>query len=317
MKTVSLSLRSCLWPLSGFLFLSTLAFGQPPESVEDDSYLAANREHVAWPTPESVLDDLRSGNDIERLAALKLMGFSDQQAHRTVFASTNDGSAKVIGQVVIFPERVQLMYAAIGEDASQQAILAFGVPSLQATHAAVAVQKGQRWERIAALSCWCKYDMNSNQDMLAEFLSLRPAAEAPSEKLQHYDLVVHTGGGGTGIYAQDEAHFRVFHNELLNSLQFVSRLRSNNPTGPSPASVLLERRWFTTTPIANGVWGGILVEAKGTFLADKFPQIEWNVRPLQDMHLQKITCRAYRWDEKSFRYDRSNEVIPACQVPAK
>jgi hypothetical protein len=99
MKTVSLSLRSCLWPLSGFLFLSTSAFGQPPKSVEDDSYLAANREHVAWPTPESVLDDLRSGNDIERLAALKLMGLSDQQAHRTVFASTNDGSAKVIGHL--------------------------------------------------------------------------------------------------------------------------------------------------------------------------------------------------------------------------
>jgi hypothetical protein len=317
MKTVGLRLRSCLWPLSGFLFLSTLAFGQPARSVEDDSYLNANREHVAWPTPQSVLDDLRSADDITRLAALMLMGLSDQQAHRTVWASTNDGSAKVIGQVVISPERVQLMYAAIGEDASQQAILAFELPSLQATHAAVAVQKGKRWERIAALSCWCKYDMNSDQDMLAEFLSLRPAAEAWSEQMQHYDLVVHTNGGGTGIYAQDEAHFRVFHNELRNSLQFVSRLRSNNPTGLTPTSVLLERRWFTTTAIANGVWGGILVEAKGTVVADKLPRIAWDVRALQDMHLQKVACQAYRWDEKTFHYQRSNDVIPSCQVLAK
>jgi len=79
----------------------------------------------------------------------------------------------------------------------------------------------------------------------------------------------------------------------------------------------LERRWFTTAPIANGVWGGILVEAKGKFAADKVSRIEWDVRTLQDRHLQKITCHAYRWDEKSFRYERSNEVIPACQMPAK
>jgi hypothetical protein len=148
MKTARLPLRSCLWSLSGFLFLSTLAFAQPPKFVDDDSYLNANREHVAWPTPESVLDDLRSADDTRRLAALKLMGLSDEQAHRTVWAPTNDAPAKIIGQVVIVPERVQLIYAAIGEDASQAAILAFEIPSLQATHAAVAVQKGQRWEPL-------------------------------------------------------------------------------------------------------------------------------------------------------------------------
>ena len=99
MKTASLRLRSCLWSLSGFLFLSILAFAQPAKSVEDDSYLNANRQHLAWPTPESVLDDLRSTDDIKRLAALRLMGMSDEQAHRTVFASTNDGSAKETGHL--------------------------------------------------------------------------------------------------------------------------------------------------------------------------------------------------------------------------
>jgi hypothetical protein len=63
--------------------------------------------------------------------------------------------------------------------------------------------------------------MRSDQDVLDEFVSLRPAAEPARETGQHYELVVRTSGGGTGIYTQD--HYRIFHNELRNVLQFVSR----------------------------------------------------------------------------------------------
>jgi len=299
------------------LFTCSTAFAQTAKPAEDDSYAGFDREHVSWPSPESVLTDLLSANDNTRLNALKLAGLDDQQAHEAVWSSGNDGPARIIGQNVVTPDRTQLMYAALGEDASEQAILAFEVRSSQATYTAVAVQKGKGWERVAAMTCWCKYDMNPDQDMLAEFISLQPAAESPLGKPQHYELVVRSSGGGTGIYTQYEAHFRIHRDELRNVLQFVSRFRSNDPTSPKPASVLLERRWFTTAPIANGVWGGILVEAKGTFLADKFPEIEWNVRPLQDSHLQKVTCQSYRWNEKVPRYELAHDAIPMCHVPTK
>jgi len=300
-----------------FAVICADAFAQTIKPVEDLGYTVVNRDHVLWPSPESVLTDLRSANEETRLKALKLAGLSDQQAHEAIWSPGNEGPSKVIGQAVVTPSRTELMYAALGEGASEQAIIAFEVRSLQSTYAAVAVQKGKGWERVAPMDCWCKYDMNTDQDMLAEFVSLRPAAEPPHGTPQHYELVIRSSGGGTGIYTQYEAHLRVNRNELSNSLQFVSRSRSNNPTGPTPASVTLERRWFTVAPIANGVWGGILVEAKGTFAANKYPEIEWNMRPLQDMHLQRITCVAYRWNEKSFRYERSNAAIPACQVPVK
>jgi hypothetical protein len=248
----------CDWSLClivDVLLLCNGVYAQAPKNAEDDSHLYVHREQVSWPSPESVLNDLRSPNDETRLAALKLAGLTEQQARRTLWSSGRDGPAKVIGRAVITAERVQLMYAAIGEDRSQQSIVAFKVHSLQAAYAAVAVRDGKRWLRIAALDCWCKYDMNPGQDRLAELVSLRPAAEPPHETGQHYDLVLHSSGGGTGTYTQDEAHYRVFHNELRNSLQLVSSFRSADPAGPAPSSVMLERRWFSTAPIANGVWG--------------------------------------------------------------
>jgi hypothetical protein len=316
MKKASVLSGWALCLIIGFLFACGIVYAQGPKNVEDDSNLYVHREHVTWPFPEYLLNNLRSSNDQIRLDALKLAGLTDEQAHEAVWSSGHDSPAKIISQNVVTPDRTELMYAALSEGASEQAIIAFEVRSLQSTYAAVAVQKGKGWERIAAMTCWCKYDMNPDQDMLAEFVSLRPGAESPLGKPQHYELVVHSSGGGTGIYTQYEAHFRVFRNELGNSLQFVRRFRSNIPTGPTPASVLLERRWFTMAPIANGVWGGILVEAKGTFVADRFPEIEWDVLRLQDMHLQRITCVAYRWNAESFRYERSSDAVPACQAPA-
>lgn len=302
--------------LCALVIIPGVAIAQAAGPAEDDSYAEFNRVHVAWTSPESVLTDLRSANDETRLKALKLAGLTDQQAHEAVWSSGHDSPAKIIGQNVVSPSRTQLMYAALAEDASEQAIIAFEVRSSQATYAAVALRKGKGWERIAAMTCWCKYDMNPDQDMLAEFVSLRPAAEPPHSAPQHYELVVRSSGGGTGIYTQYEAHLRVIRDELRNSLQFVSRFRSSDPTGPTPTS-MMEKRWFSTAPMADRRWGGILVEAKGTFSAEKLPRIAWDTRGLLDMHLHTITCRAYLWDDKTFRYERSNEVVPACRAPAK
>ena len=183
--------------------------------------------------------------------------------------------------------------------------------SLQLTFAAVAVQRGKQWERVAVLSCWCKYDMNLDQDPLAEFVSLRGTSETDSKTPRHQELVVHSSGGGTGVYSQTESHFRVRQNELRTLISFVSSYRNGYPT------VTLERRWFTFAQVPDGTLRGVLVEAKGSWPPDKSPEIQWTVRGLLDRHLQKITRLTYRWNEKLFRYERSNDAIPACQVPAK
>lgn len=298
------------------IFLSSLALAQSAKQNEDLGYSLLNRKRVAWPSPESMLNDLRSPNGETRLNAFRLAGLSDQQAHEAVWSNANDGAARFIGQAVIMPSKVQLTYAALGDDASQEAVIAIEARSIQATYAAVAVQIGKRWQRIAVLDCWCKYDMRPDQDMLAEFISLRPAAEPLSDGVQHYDLVVHSSGGGTGIYTQYEAHLRVFHGELRDSISFIRRYYGGDPTGPAP-STTLERRWFTTGPLANGGWGGTLVQAKAVFHTNTLPLIQWEVRSLLDLHLKNLTCTAYRWDGKTFRYVRTNEVVPACQPPEK
>jgi hypothetical protein len=121
--------------------------------------------------------------------------------------------------------------------------------------------------------------MPSDQEVLDEFVSSRPAAEPACETGQHYELVVRTSCGGTGISTQVEDHYRIFHNELRNVWQFVSRHDGSDPTVPLP-STILERRWFTTGPMAKGERGGTLVEATSEFGANTPPMIQWEVRSL-------------------------------------
>ena len=276
---------------------------------EDMGYVFVNQEHVPWPSPESVLRDLRSADEQVRLSALKLAGLQAQQAHEAVWSQSHEAPSKIIGQVVVTPDRAELIYASLGKGADQQAIIAFGLSSFQ--YAAVAVQEGQHWTRVASFNCWCKYDMAPAQDALAEFVSLHSAPEPGPAKPPHYELVVRSSGGGTGIYTQNEAHFRIYRNDLRLVLSFVSGHRTNDPTGPSPSWVYLEKRWFTV----YGDAGGILVEAKGKFSAQRSPEIEWTVRALQDMHLRQMTCRSYRWNADKFRYEPLNGEVTACKAP--
>jgi hypothetical protein len=69
--------------------------------------------------------------------------------------------------------------------------------------------------------------------------------------------------------------------------------------------------------MANGERGGTLVEATTEFGANALPVIQWEVRSLLDLHLKTVASTAYRRDEKAFRYLRTNESVPACQLPAK
>jgi hypothetical protein len=145
------------------------------------------------------------------------------------------------------------------------------------TYAAVGVAAPSGWERVAAFDCWCKYEMNSGGDALGEFVQLRAAPQRSPTTSQRYELVLRASGGGTGIYTQDEAHFRLFHGELRRVLSFVSESRSC----PAPNECTLEKRWFRPTGV-HGQAGGVLVESRGRYAAGNGESIEASARELEN-----------------------------------
>ncbi len=292
------------------LFAAGRVGAQGPRS-EDVGSIHISREHVRWPAPSDLVGDLRSPDKQVRLKAFHLAGLSADDTEDTVWS--RDTPSKAIGHAVVMPSQRQLRFAALGDDSSEQAIIAFEILQKSMLYVAVAVHTAQGWERIAASSCWCKYDVDASRDALVNFAQLQAAPEPSSANPQHYELVLRASGGGTGIYQQDEARFRVYHGELRTVLSFVSEHRENSSAGPTP-SLLLERRWFRAGPLSDGTWGGILVEAQGRYPAEKFPEIERQIKPLQDRHLDQISCQNYRWNVPQFLYHPVNASLPSCTV---
>jgi len=288
--------------------LSAAAQGLKPAPVEDLGYLDVGHDHVQWPPPESLARDLRSKNDEVRLKALGLLGFTEHQARVTIWAQTSP--TRVIGEAVVTPDQIELEYAALGEDATQHAILAVQASQRQLTFAAVAVPGPKGWERIATFDCWCKYEMYLGQDALAESVQVRPAPAPGPTTPGHFELILRASGGGTGIYTQNEGHFRVYHGELRRVMSFVSRKLSC----PSPEPCNFEKRWFYTTTFGN-VTGGVLVEGRGKYTGVNLPPVDRFVRDLENRSLREVTCSTYRWNEQSFRYEPLAATNP-CE-PAK
>jgi hypothetical protein len=291
--------------VSLLVLISLSAVAQEPKlgPAEDSGYLEVSRDRTSWPTPELLVKGLRSRDDKVRLQALRLLGFAEQEKHTTLWVQTSP--AKVIGQAVVTPDQIELEYAALGEDATQQAILAVQASQKQLTFAAVAVPKPHGWERIAAFSCWCKYEMNSAHGALAESVQVRPAPEPSPSTPEHFELILRASGGGTGIYTQNEGHFRIRDNELRDVLSFVSRRRSCAPSEPCK----IERRWFYTTAFGNVV-GGVLVEGRGSYPSANQPSVDFFLKNLEVRILGEVTCSAFRWDEQSFRYEPFSAVNP-------
>jgi hypothetical protein len=283
--------------------LSAAAQGSIPVPAEDLGYLGIRHDHVQWPTPESLVIDLRSKDDKVRLQALHLVGFNEQQAHTTIWAQTSP--TKVVGEAVVTPDKIDLEYAALGEDATQQAILSVQASQTQSIFATVAVPKGVGWERIAVFECWCKYEMYLGRDALAESVQVRPAPEPSPRAPEHFELVLRASGGGTGIYTQNEGHFRIRHGELRDVISFVSRRRSC----PPPESCKIERRWFYTTAFGN-VMGGVLVEGRGSYASTNRPLVDNSIRDLEGRILREVTCSTYKWDKQSFRYEPFSAANP-------
>jgi hypothetical protein len=268
-----------------------------------------DRGHMRWPAPETVADDLRSANDETRIKALKLMGFTDEQVHRPVWSQSTP--SQVMGTRVLTPDETLLIYAALGESKTQEAILAVFAQDLQAAQLAVAVPVAEGWERIAVVGCWCKYEMLNGIDTLSSFFGLQPAPGfSPDDLPERFELVVRTSGGGTGLYNQSEAHFRIHGGQLRNVLSFTSRRRMCDPTSPPPECTL-ERRWFYPARL-GGEPGGILVRAFGRFPEGGRPPVWWSVRDLEIEALHPPRCASFLWDEKSFLYKQDRTKQDPC-----
>ena len=194
-----------------------------------------------------------------------------------------------------------MRYAALGSDSTQQAILAVQVSQMM--YAAVAIPQRQGWERIALFDCWCKYDM---ANALGEFLEIR---SAPGGTQGRSELVLRGSGGGTGIYTQDEAHYRFYNGSLRRVMSFVSRSRSCPPTDPASKRCSVEYRWFYHTTAESGPVS-VLFEASGGFPVDKVPPAAFSLPAFASRYATNLSCREYVWNEKEYRYDRSSRETP-------
>ncbi|HWZ51088.1 MAG TPA: hypothetical protein VNW54_06460 [Granulicella sp.] len=232
-----------------------------PVFKEEQGYVEVNHEHVPWPAPQSVADELRSSDEHSRLHAFALLGLADQQIHTAVWSQGNP--SKFIGEKLVTPDQVQLTYAALGQDPTQQAILAIQI-ELQETYVAVATPIDGHWERVALSNCWCRYD----PDPLHAFIQINPTrrinlGQNDQQSLQGYELILRASGGGSGLYVQDEAHFQVHAGELRRTIGFTSRRRSCY-LGAETTSCSIEARWLSPIQLNSGP-GAVLAEAKGSF----------------------------------------------------
>jgi hypothetical protein len=274
-----------------------------PALQQDFGYLGVRREHVQWPTPEELVSQLHSPNDQLRLDALHLLGLTDKEAHHPASPFT------VVGQKVLTPDQIQLTYAALGQDSTQQAIIAIQDSEGQMTYAAVGVQTMKGWSRIAVFDCWCKYEMYSGQDALTKFVQLRPATQATLTTPQHFELVLRASGGGSGIYTQNEIHFRIRNNQIHEVLSFISRFRTGCARATKTPCEHLEARWFYPNAAIENKRGGVLVTAEGDFNPTSAQKMEWDIRALQNRHLQPAKCESFVWEEGAFQYKPAGKEI--------
>jgi hypothetical protein len=287
-------------------------FPPPIQAATKDDFgqLSVRLEHMAWPSPASIVRDLRSQDDGVRFKALLLLGVSEKLARIPVWSNTTP--SVVTGSEVVKPEQVELRYAALGSDETQQAIVVAQYVGTFAT-AAVATPKsnGTGWERIAIFDCGCKYERN----VLDEFVSLSQALE-PSP---HFELVLRASGGGTGIYTQNEAHFRLYRGEMKAVISFVSRVQSfATGTPQQPSHWEIERRWFdpalpVSLPDGRSESVAVLVESQAEAA---LATIDCLIPELQDRYLKRITCRPFRWNPKVFNYEPVSGPDP-CKLPER
>ncbi len=288
---ITTALLICLWQ----------PFPAHAAASEEFGQLYVQHEHLKWPSPASIVNDLRSKDEILRFKALVLLGVPENLAR--IPTMSNATPSVVTGSQVVKPEQIELRYAALGSDETQQAVIAAEVTASYA-FAAVAVPKGDGWERIATSSCWCKYD---GDDVLDSFVAFARAPDPMTGLVGRFELIFRASGGGTGIYDQDEVHFRLYRGDLKAVMSFVSRVSGVSYGNVGPPHLTIERRWFNSNlPIP------VLVEGSGE--SANSPTVDLFIGGLQDRYVRHITCKTFRWNLKSFRYEPISGPNP-CKPP--
>jgi hypothetical protein len=257
--------------------------------------------HAVWPSPESVVRDLRSSNGDVRAKALSAVGVPDALKE---IAWPLD--SRTLQYVVRTPEQVELRYAALGSDDTQQAIVAVQIGD--SAFVTVATPVGNAWKRVGQFNCWCKYDTNR---LLDEFMEVR---RAPEPNVYRFELVLRASGGGSGISSQDEAHFRYHGGEMKPVITFMSRRASFHLGIPKPY-LEMQRRWFHTDPGNSVLVEGHADLLPGTYLEIEASTYEASVRDLESRRLGPLTCRTYKWNEKSFCYEPAGNAGPCKDSP--
>jgi hypothetical protein len=292
------------------LLLTSLALVQHLSAqlpAPDLGDLDLDTTHLNWPAPESLVADLRSSDDQRRLQALLLLGLSMDQAK---IQEWDQKTGKPREQMQVTPlQAVQLTYAAIGTDDTQYAILS--IESGQMDFAAIAAPSGQGWTRIATVQCWCKYDQHEPNALLSQFIQLHVFPDGSYEPA-HYELGVRASGGGTGIYTQYEARFRVQGDQLRLILHFISGYRSCPEAPARPCTV--EKRWILPQSVDRGP-GVVLVESRQTFPLDRIRPLDVRafIPELSPQPARGLTCVSYKWDVPTFSYQRIPGIPEMCR----
>jgi hypothetical protein len=269
----------------------------------ESGYIEINHKHERWPSPEKLTADLRSSDDAIRLKALLLLGFTEDQAYYEVWSQTSP--TKTLGKRVVTADQVQVTYASLGEDLTQDAILELYISQRSDTFVAIAKAAGGVWERIATSDCWCRYEINP----LAEFVQLSQSPDFDGTKPPTYELVLRASGGGSGLYQQDEERFRVRDGELRKIMAFSRRSRNCN-NGPPGYDCRLELRWFGPENVEGDI-KYVLIEAYG-IIPGNAPAAIWSFRELEDRDLKRFSCISFQWDAKRFRYERLKDKPDSC-----
>jgi hypothetical protein len=274
--------HACTMTMALALSFSASVQASEPKDTADLGSIELNYAHLPWPTPESLIKSLQADDEQTRIRALVQMGVP------------KEGLAKIDEK----PSEVQLLYASLGTNDQQQAIVAVRMaPMLFGT---VAEQERGAWQRVASFSCWCKYEAG---DLIGNFVHVEAGPDGGSE------LVLHASRGGTGVYSQSEARFRYYRGELRLVISFTCRFRTCDPTSPGPAQCHVERRWFYPSN-RDSIPASVLVESHFNFPANGVPGVQYESRDLELSHARTFSCTVFTWDKEKFVYRESGATSP-------
>ena len=262
-------MRRLLCFLLLFSLGSQITFAASSKAQAGNSKDINVNQPVIWASPERLVRDLRSTDGDIRRKALDLVGVPSSYS-----------SAKFV--------EVQLRIGEMGRRHTDVAIVSLDL-DLTNWYAAVAINVGSNWRRIGTFECWCKYE---SDDLLSQFVRLDSAQGDENE------LVVHSSGGGTGLYERTEDRFRL-RGKMLRKVMSFEDLRQECLVPSKDVRCNIERRIFSSAA-EEGL--SVLIETKKTIDPAVVPDVIFREPELQIQYTAPISCKGFRWSEKEVRY---------------